>query len=537
VLFQSVTGYSAAYPILSYHQLLKDFTPLYATVIELSGYSVIIDKGKADDVNSGDLFQLYGKGEQVIDTDDGKIVGYIKKPLATIRVTQTQDTKSICEIVSALGPLNTGQPAMRYSDMTAAFVARSHLDVAYELSKNLEQTFPNLMWLNPSDIPSSAFDSESMKTLGIVLLFALEQDGLKVYGPDLDLLHEYPISSQAIATKGQEDFVDIIDKEDRKRRQGNAEETGKFRTYVEPFDLGDARLLGRLSEKAIQIDILDLDGDGEDEIVYLLSSGIYVGHYGSPGELASFRFFGPGRLVSFSAKENHGWIAVNALLDEAGMNSMLLNYENFTLNLVQEDINLWLAFVDRDGDGSKDSLLGQNFDTCNMFGPKVYLIEPSYEGLRYKQQITKSENFNAIRSGWADLNGNGLLEVCVIDHKGKLCVYELDKLLWSSPNRVSPQLPENGLPKWLISVDMDGNGLPELLFPGVPSKESTLMGNWLMSLRWEDGEYILKSIMRPVEASICGIVVYKGQLIIGISRPDKKFEEKGESFLYLLREL
>jgi hypothetical protein len=532
VLLQAVSGYSKSYPIYSYNQLLKDFAPLSASIAGVSEYSLILDKGKVHGVNAGDLFEVYGRGAPVLKPDDGVIIGYIKKPLATIRVTQPEDSKSVCEVVTAQGPLSIGQPVMRYSDMAAAFVARSDLGSAYELSRDLEQALSDLIWLDLSDVPSDILDPQSMKTLGIVLLFALEQDGLKVYGPDLALLHEYPIF-RANGAERQEYSTDTFAEADHVEHQ---HDTGnrKFKTLLKSFDLGNVCLVGRLPESAIQIDILDLNGDSELEIVYLLPAGLYIDHYGSPGELASYRFSGPGRLVGFSAVKTHGWIVLNALLDGAGMRSILLSYQDFILNLIEDDINLWLAFVDRDGDGLKESLLGQSFDADVMFGSKVYLMEPGHDGLKYMERVATPKNFSVIRSSWSDLNGNGLPELCIIDYSGKLCVYEMEQFLWSFSNRVSPQLPEGGFPKWFISADVDRNGLPELLFPGAPGEKSTLAGDWLMLLGWEDGEYILKSIMQPVEASICGLVAVQDQLITGIARPAQKLDGKGESFLYSL---
>ena len=532
VFLQAVPCYSKSSPICSYDQLLIDFAPLSTIVAGVSGYSLILDKGKVHGVNSGDLFEVYGKGSPVLDPDDGEIIGYIKKPLATIRVTQPEDSKSICEVVTAQAPLSVGQPAMRYSDMAAAFVARSDLGSAHEFRQDLEHAFPDLIWLDPSDVPSDVMNPQSMKTLGIVLLFALEQDGLKVYGPDLALLHEYPVF-RAKGTERQKYSTNTFEEIDYVEHRHDIVNQ-KFKTHLKSFDLSKARLVGHLPENAIQVDILDLNGDDELEIVYLLPSGLYVGHYGSPGELASYRFCGPGRLVGFSGTNTHGWIVLNVLLDGAGMCSMLLSYQNFTFSLIEDEINLWLAFVDRDGDGLKESLLGQSFDVDVMFRPKVYLMEPGYEGLKYRHRIVGPKNFSVIRSSWSDLNGNGLPEVCIIDYSGKLCVYEMEQLLWSSSNRVSPQLPEGGFPKWFISADVDGNGLPELLFPGVPGEESTLAGDWLMLLGWKDGKYILKSMMQPVEASICGLVVIQNQLITGIARPAQKPDGKGESFLYSL---
>ena len=532
VLLQAVSGYSGSYPVYSYDQLLKDFAPLSASVAGVSGYSLILDRGRNHGVNTGDLFEVYGKGTRVLDPDNGEIIGYIKKPLATIRVTRPEDGESVCEVLSAQGPLSVGQPAMRYSDMAAAFVARSCLGPAHEFRRDLEQTFPDLVWLDPSDVPSDVPDPQSMKTLGIVLLFALEQEGLKVYGPDLALLHEYPVF-RTEDTERRECGTDIFEEADHAEHRYDMGGR-KLRTYIRSFDLGNARLVGRLPESAIQVDIIDLDGDGKLEIIYLLPSGLYVARYGSPGELASHRFGGPGHPVGFSAVKTHGWIALNVLLDGAGMRSMLLSYQDLTLNLIQDEINLWLAFADRDGDGLKESLLGQSFDAGIMFGQKVYLMEPGNEGLEYRDRIACPKNFSVIRSSWSDLNGNGDAEICTIDYAGKLCIYETGQLLWSSSNRVSPQLPAGGFAKWFISADVDGNGLPELLFPGVPGEKSALAGDWLMLLGWVDGEYILKSMMQPVDASICGLVAVQDQLITGIARPAQKPGGKGESFLYSL---
>ncbi|RPI54503.1 MAG: hypothetical protein EHM49_03095, partial [Deltaproteobacteria bacterium] len=178
VLLQAVPCYSKSSLICSYDQLLKDFAPLSATVAEISGYSLILDKGKVNGVNTGDLFEVYGKGAPVLHPDGREIIGYIKKPVATIRVTQPEDSKSICEALTAQGPLSVGQPAMRYSDMAAAFVDRSDLGSAHEFRQDIEHAFPDLIWLDPSDIPSDVLDPQSMKTLGIALLFALEQYGL-----------------------------------------------------------------------------------------------------------------------------------------------------------------------------------------------------------------------------------------------------------------------------------------------------------------------------------------------------------------------
>ena len=528
---QAVSGYSKSYPISFYNQLIKDLAPLSAMVVEVSGHSLILDNGKADGVNTGDLFEVYGKGSPVLKSNSKEVIGYLKRPLATIRVTRAEDSRSICKVVAAKGPLAVGQPAMRYSDMTAAFVSRSKSDSGYELLRKLEELFPDLIWVNPSDVPSDIVDSRSMKTLGIVLLFALEPDGLKVYGPDLVLLHKYPAFKAEGALFTKNNF------EKTKQTPVGKPNSWKFKTNIRELNLANAHLIGRLSEDAIQIDILDLDGGGEPKIVYLLPSGIYISPYRRQGRPVSYIFSGPGRLVNFSASGSGGWIVVNALLEGVGMRSMLLSYQGSTLSLIQDNVNLWLAFVDRDGGKKRRALLGQSFNANGMFGSRVYLMKASRKGLSYIERIKEPNGFSVIRSRWSDLNGNGNPELCTIDPRGKLLVYEKRQLLWSSPDRVSPELSGDNLSKKFISFDIDGNGLSELLFSEMSEDKVALTGDSLMLLEWIAGEYVLKAITPPVGAHICGLAAVQNQLILGVVWQNPKFRGTSESLLYSLGQL
>ena len=526
VLLQAVSGYSKSYPVGSYDNLLRDFAPLSAMVEGVSGYSLVLDKGKGHGVKKGDLFEIYDRGAPVSKPDHGDIIGYLKKPLATVQVTRPEDSKSICEVVSIHGPLSAGQAAMRFSDMTAAFVDKSDPESAHRFRRDLERDMSNLVWLDPSDFPSDVMDFQAMKSLGIDLLFALEKDGLKVYGPDLALLSEYPLDIEGPGS--------ITKNLDRAGEVEQHDADRDFKNDIKGFDLASARLLGHLPEGAIQVDILDLNGDDSLEIVYLMPSGLYVAPFRESARPASYVFFGPGRLVGFSAAETGGWIMLNALMDRVGMRSMLLSYRNCMLSLIEHDVNLWLAFVDRNGDGTKESPLGQSFDADVMFGPKLFLMEPGLQGLKYKKRIRSQEDFSVMRSIWSDLNGNGHPELCTIDQSDKLRVYEMGQLLWSSSNTVFQQLPDGGVSIGFVSTDLDGNGRKELVFSEVSGDKGALPGDRLMILGWVDGEYVLKSMTPPVGGRICGLAAVQDELITGIVRADQEIDGKSESFLYSL---
>ncbi len=526
VFLQTASVYSKSYPIYFYDQIIRDFSPVSSVVLGVSGHSLILDTGKADGVNRGDLFEIYGRGSPVL-SKTREVIGYLKRPIATIRVIRTEDNRSTCRVVSTKAPLRVGEPATRYSDMTAAFVSRSKSDSGKKLLGKLEELFPDLIWLNPSDVPSDILDSRSMKTLGIDLLFALEPDGLKVYGPDLGLLHKYPAFRSGGGLPGR----------DLKGALAGKAKRWKFKTNIREFNLANAHLIGRLLEDTIQIDILDLDGDGRPEIVYLLPSAIYVSPYRNQGRPVGYRFSGPGRPVNFSASGPGGWIAVNVLIDGAGMRSMLLRYQHSSLRAVETDINLWLAFMDRDGDRRRESFLGQSFDVNAMFGAKIYLMQASQKGISYIERIKEPRGFSVIRSIWSDTNGDGVPELCTVGRTGKLLVYENGELVWSSPGPISPGLSRDNLSKQLVSLDIDRNGLPELLFSEVPERGPSLAGDSLMSLGWTAGEYVLKAVTPPVGAHICGLAEVQDQIILGVVWQDPRVAGKKESLLYLLGQL
>jgi hypothetical protein len=527
-----MTGISpclAAYsgPAALYSDITRDFAPVPAMVIDVTGDTVTIDKGKAQGIAIGDLFEVYNKGLPVKNpTKKEETIGYLKQPAAIIEVVHLEGQKAGCHILSGKASITPGLPATRYSDIPAACVVKNDSGLAQKGCETLTQTLPDLIWLSPASVPSEILDARSMETLGVKMLFSFDADSLEIYGPGLNLMRRYPLEK------------------DKKNREISMQKTPDKTSVIAQdaipeqhlhIDIADATQVGHLPEKTLQVDVLDLDGDGRLEVIYLVPSGIYICPFRQSGPIASYKFYGPGHLISFSALPKEGWLALNIAMDKAGMRSILFSYKNGRLIEAQNDINLWLAFLNM-GEGNKTlSMVGQSFDQDTMFGQKFYMLKPAENGILYTDTMRFPPQFSIMGAYWADLNGDGGNELIMADTSGRLLIYNLGQAVWSTATPVIQPLARQGLLKGCLMSNPNGSGLICLLFAGRDISNSEEVEDRLMLLAWQGGKYTLQTISQPLGGHVSGISNINGHIILCLVKTDSKKPERYESILYEIK--
>lgn len=510
-----------------YSDITNDFAPVPAMIVDINKDTVTIDKGKAQGIAIGDLFEVYNKGLPIKNpTKKEETIGYLKQPAATIEVIHLEDQKASCRILSGKASITHGLPATRYSDIPAACVIKNDSKLAQKGCETLAQTLPDLIWMPQASVPSEILDAKSMETLGIKMLFSFEADSLKVYGPRLNLIHQYPL------------------KKDEKNEKTSIQQT-PYRTSIAQdviqeqghfhIDTTDAARVGYLPEKTLQVDVLDLNRDGRLEVIYLTQSGIYICPFRRSGPITSYKFYGPGHLINFSVSPKEGWLTLNVAMDKAGMRSILFSYKNGRLIEVQNDINLWLAFLDM-GDGSKTmSMVGQSFDQDSIFGQKFYLLKPEENGISYTDTLRFPAQFSILGAYWADINGDGNNELIIADTSGRLLVYSLGQAVWSTADPVTQPLTKQGLLKGCLIPNPDGSGLPCLLFAGQDITNGEEMEDRLMMLAWHGGKYTLQTISKPLGGRVSGISNIDGHIFLCLVKTDLKKSGHQESILYEIK--
>jgi len=505
--------------------LLSDFAPIPAMVSGLGHDWVVLNKGKEHGISSGDLFQIYSAGAPVKASGTGRLIGHLKEKVATVQVIKLKKKSSVCQLISRENAIIVGQPAMRFKDVTAVFTARSAQLESRKFGKELRGRLPNLIWVSTDSIIQPLSRPLSTETLGVNLLFLLGPDGLKVYGPGMSLIHEYNQCTGSSKGKKNAD----VQPYDLMEMDGPG---GRSALSGYEFDFSNMKIVGRLPVPAVQIDVTDVDQDGRTEIVCLLSSALYIHPFRNKGSGAVFGFAGAGWPAGFSVDRSDGWIAVNIILEKVGMRSVLLRYSNGRLYCVQGEINLWLAFVDMDGDGARESLLGQSFNGDTLFGSNVFLLNYGPEGISYRERLDLPAGFSVLRTCWEDLNGNGIEEICTVGQDGRIRIYEMGTLVWSGQQPVAEFSEGKGQVIEFIPGSVLKTGSGVIFLHGRADTAVSGGCDALMGLTWNGRGYSLDPVSPCLGRRICGLAVLQDRFIAGVTAEKADSEGTEETLLY-----
>ncbi|MEF3168206.1 MAG: hypothetical protein K6360_02560 [Deltaproteobacteria bacterium] len=287
----------------------------------------------------------------------------------------------------------------------------------------------------------------------------------------------------------------------------------------------DLQISGRLPDPALQVDVLDLDGDGREEIVTLVPSGLSVSPYRSPGTGDFFHIYPPGRPLSFSASARNGWMVLNSMIDGVGLNSSLLRFEGGRITLIQEGINLWLAFR-KTCLGSKPCLIGQNFAPEILFGDRIYQMTAETGGISYQgaPEMRLPSGASILKTAWIDLDGDGVLELFTL-----------------TPGHTVHIVAE-GSPPWVYQLPSGGSTSADQAFlPIAPWKDGIIFADpdapdTLWTCRRVNGTYRIEHIEKGFDGRVSGLFSSNGTVFVSITRMNQK-DESGETLLYSLGNL
>ncbi len=490
-------------------RLRQDFRPIEATVIDVAQDTVTIDSGLSDGISKGNLFSLFQKGRPVFMPDSRKILGFEQKKVGVCTVTEVRQNSSICKMISPESAPEKGDLAVRFGELNAAFFVEHRPSEPELPGGSLQDILPWLKWLEPATAPSPVLDSRSMNALGIDILFQVKGNRLFVYGPGMTLLNSYNLPPSFVFTNENE--------KESPDQQGD----GAVKTQlqgIQLFDFGKAKIIGKLNRDVLQVQICDLDGDGQLEIIYLMKDELCIAPYRRQGEISFKKFSYPACACSFSVMPGTGWICVNVSLSQAGMTSNLLQYLHDSLKTVQDQINLWLAFIDSDCDGNKDILLGQSYDRDRFKGKKIFLLAPRNYGIEYIERADYPADFN-INSAVTAKIGQDTCSLFYVSFDGFFKVFGKGRHLWSSLKPVVSNTKCCG-PANADLIDLSRTGAKDsgIIFNGTIPLPKSRFAPSLLLFTEEDGQYVLYQAEVNQHGTIRGISVVNGAILAAVSK-------------------
>ncbi len=501
-------------------RLQADFNPVEAVVTQVSGQSTVLSSSASGHVSKGDLFTIFRKGNPVYMPGSSKVLGYERKRIALCRVSGIRAELFECTVISEQMKPEAGDPAVRFGELNAAFFVEGKPAEPELPEGSLKDILPWFKWLEPSAQPSPVATPESMKALGIDILFQVEGDSLQVLGPDMEKFRSYGLSPS---------FVFIQQKKSA-TAAGQAERPDNY-MKKEVFDFSRAKLVGSLDHEVIQASICDLDGDGRLEIIYLLKNEICIAPYRRQGQVVSLKFGDFSTVCNFSLMEHAGWLCVNAALGQAGMSSKLLKYEEGSLRLIQDQINLWLGFVDTDCDGNKDTLLGQTYERARFRGRKIFRLAATDSGIEYMEKTDYPPDFNVNSATSANMDGEGCF-LFYVSFDGFFKVYGNEKHLWSSLKPVVRDTKCCGPARAdLVNLSLTGLGQSGIIFNGImPLPKGRMIDSLILFLR-DGGQSALYQAGLNLNGRICSICLVGQQVLMAVINKD---QETGKTVTSLL---
>jgi len=543
----------------SLEDIYRDFSPLEALVISVDGSEVVLDKGRADGVHPGDIFTVYKWGKEIVHPVTKKVVGHLKIPVAKVEVRRLDQNFSTALVLSGK-EIEVGAPAVRFQDLRVLFLEEAP-GIGDQILPLLKTKLSGLTFVERPGVTFESLTPAWLEQEGFDLVFVADARALKVYNARLEVLQIYELTG-VVSLPEAPARTQVAPQPAPKAPQAPSSAAVAPPATTSPYPYTTLqyqrpaapsfRRVGRLNEVVIDFDMGDLDRDGRPEIVYLTPDTLFVTKLRAPGAW-KYQYKGFGKVLNFSLGPR-GWIALNVYVDKEGMRSLLLRFSEGKFEVKVRDINLILGFFDFDGDGVRETLLGQNYDLEDFFGIPVFELRPKRggKGLDYHRKLKVPRNFKILGAAFADLDGDGKKEIISLDNAHKLCVFKGKKRIWKSNRKVggsiyailastgrSPRAYKRAVSAEVEPVvkDINGDGREEVLLvvnksahrdllPGIPAYES----GEVMVLASTPTGYDLLPLTGAFEGPLQGLAV-SGQEVYVVFVKGNPFTQEGESYL------
>lgn len=244
----------------------------------------------------------------------------------------------------------------------------------------------------------------------------------------------------------------------------------------------------------------DIDGDSLDEILIATNTRILIYQLknGKIQELTTISLPGGLKVHGLSVADlNQNGIMeiyVSSTRDKAPRSFILEWSQAGGVNWLHENVYWYLRAMDVKGMGA--ILVGQKSGVVSMMQPGVYRLDmQSAEGIVAGERLAIPESVNIFDFVFADLSGDGALEVVALNKKEQLKVYDSSmELLYTSPAGFGGREIEEGYtaPIRLVVTDFNNDSKEdivivdnELYSPTILSKTRLYKNGQVRGLLWD----------------------------------------------------
>lgn len=550
------------------------FKPASGALIAIHGDEYLINMDAAAGVMVGDLLSIVIPGEKLVDPASGAVLGSLDTVKGVLKVTKVRSGFSHARPLGAILDAQKGDLVRRYQNLTAIF--RDQQEMGLDLYGQLVSGLPWLEWQGAHTVRKTTDTSSENTDERAQMTFFLNDKSLIVSDNEGQVLRSFPVADHLSAlsnvpvypaTQPASTFErasipgsQSVVAWDSPRKNNHAQ--GEYAVDYPGF-----RTLGEFPGIVMMADFISAGGqlfvagsDGRDLNVFGIKERMeHVASEINPnqGKIHAVAWWLPeatGPLyLAVTASSVKG--SSSSITAETIFTSSVYRFSDGNLTLLANNLPYMLGTFDRDGDGNKETLLGQRFDLETIYGP---IRELKLESGRLDDTAPAFEfplNFPVQGSLFADLTGDGNAET-IYTRKGILYIISNGKLQYESTRQMGGSLSRltydvnPGQADALftsiafevpqVAADIDGDGQLELIVVSTDSSAFSAPGlvsggeSWLSVIKYQNGRFVKGTLGEKLEKPIQGLTINKRNAMVVLSRQDSILSGQGQSHLLAL---
>jgi hypothetical protein len=534
-----------------FDELVRDFAPLSGFVVMPADGGFLIDRDAANGIAVGDLFSVVHPGEQIVHPISGKVLGTLDRIKGFLEVTRIRSGYSHARPLDVKEKIGPGDVIRRFEHIPTAFLDTTGRGRPF--FDRLRTALPGLDWKYATVAGTGVKPSLPD---GAILAFVLGIDGLETRRQDRTLrsykIPGEPGGAPLPASTG-------FGKEHLKKSELSAGQ-GKS---VDKAASADFVVRGALPAGTTMADFLH----SGDRLLLAVTEGtrievfavgdtlvpVATGDPPRPGHIYSLHWWkpkpdAPPLLAATVAVDENKSYSPTASQTVIGV---VFTLHDGHLTPIPEELPYLLGSLDRDGDGVRETLLGQSFDRDTFFGGRIREVSLGGGKLSIGEpSFPISMPFTVQGALFVDLTGDGRPETVFVRNR-TLFVYRGTELLYESSRQMGGSLSvltydvNPGAKDRLfttaafevppVAVDQDGDGRLELV--AIASEGSGPLGSgirksWLATLDYRDGRFVRGSLGPELETPLQGLYPGRNGIFVVATHPSSSWgKSKGASQL------
>ncbi len=531
--------------------IVSDLKPLEGYVVDVVGGQVILDLGSDAGVHKYDLFTIFHQGRKLTDPATGKVLGRIESRAGVLSVTRVEKIFSYAKAAGSGVKVKRGDKIVRFKEITAAVVDKTGKNEHFFSA--LQQDLPALNW-------------QERKTPDTELIVIRDGNFLKVTDNHGRVIKEYQLDQQVqpvVQTQTTtQSFAPVYGAGAAMGAAavaGTGNTNGKIRYDLQTYGYNQG---GSLPYSAIMGDFLMLKGtmhlavirDHEAMVYRVEDKGLQqVARMKTPWtKLLSVCWWQPGSGAPYVGMTGYD-------TDGQQVSSILLQFRNGSLAVVQKDIPYIINSSDVNGDGRPEIMLAQNFDQDVFFGRKTRQLVLAGTTVKTRKYSGSLPSSYRVTGGTVFQQATGTNRSAAYIVGNKLHIEEGGRQVYSSakemggslstvryvqdPGSINPLFSNANIEVRPLAVDVDNDGMREVLVPSADLSVFSTVGGansikktWVSVLKKTSaGTYMKGKIGGDYDQYIQAIGTANGSLYLLTVNPSGIFTEaRGQSRLLVL---